>query len=151
MTVEERTATLAVLYAQLFPNDDSEARPAIDAQHLRLSDDEVIERAHRAVNGDKLQRLWSGNLSDHGMDHSRADLALCCLLAYHTNDPVQIDRLFRQSGLMREKWDRQDYRVRTLARAVALAMSASIPDGVMPGPGVNVTAAQLNADWTGDF
>ena len=34
------------------------------------------------------------------------------------NDMTQVERLFSQSGLAtREKWDREDYRLRTLAKA----------------------------------
>ena len=33
-------------------------------------------------------------------------------------DTEQIDRLFRQSGLYREKWERDDYRIGTLNKAV---------------------------------
>jgi primase-polymerase (primpol)-like protein len=37
-------------------------------------------------------------------------MALCCLLAFWTGgDTSRIDSLFRDSGLMREKWDEQHY------------------------------------------
>jgi hypothetical protein len=49
--------------------------------------------------------LWNGGLSEHNGDHSAADLALCNLIAQHTDDPEQVDRIFRRSGLMRDKWD----------------------------------------------
>ena len=39
---------------------------------------------------------------------SEADIALCNMLAFWTNRDVErIDRLFRASGLMRDKWDRR--------------------------------------------
>jgi len=42
--------------------------------------------------------------------HPEADMALCCLLAFWTGgDRSQMDRLFRQSCLMREKWDEVYY------------------------------------------
>ena len=42
------------------------------------------------------------------------------MLAFWTGpDPARIDRLFRHSGLMREKWERQDYRDRTITKALA--------------------------------
>jgi hypothetical protein len=42
------------------------------------------------------------------------------MLAFWTgNSEIQIDSLFRQSGLMREKWERQDYRERTIKAAVS--------------------------------
>jgi hypothetical protein len=59
--------------------------------------------------------LWHGR---HVGDHSRADLKLCDELARWCGpDPERIDRLFRESGLMREKWERVDYRERTIDRA----------------------------------
>lgn len=49
---------------------------------------------------------------------SEADSALCTLLAFWCDrDPNQIDRLFRQSALYRPKWERHDYRNRTIAHA----------------------------------
>ena len=51
-------------------------------------------------------RLWDGDLTFHQGDHSRADAALVAHLGWWTGgDPVRTDRLFRQSGLMRGKWD----------------------------------------------
>ena len=83
-----------------------------------LEDDELIERARSARNGAKFDRLWGGELSDSAGDESAADLALLSLLAFWTSDEDQLDRLFRLSGLYREKWERLDYRSRTIARAL---------------------------------
>lgn len=69
------------------------------------SDGEVVNRAMTAKNGAAFTRLWNGDTSAHPSS-SEADLALCNHLAFWTqNDPQQIDRLFRQSGLFRPKWD----------------------------------------------
>lgn len=38
-------------------------------------------------------------------DHSKADMSFCSMLAMFTQDRSQIDRIFRQSALCREKWD----------------------------------------------
>lgn len=53
-------------------------------------------------------------------------MALCSLLAFWTGgDPGQMDRLFRDSGLIREKWDEQHfadgstYGEKTIERAIA--------------------------------
>ena len=81
-----------------------------------LSDDEVITKALNAKNGDKFRRLWSGNFDS---SHSEADLALCSHLAFWCGgDTSQMDRLFRESALYREKWERSDYRENTLNTAV---------------------------------
>jgi len=94
------------LSAEIFPVPlpSAKSSPAL----AELSDDELIDRAKRARNGDRFTRLWAGNLSDYGDDHSRADAALCCMLAFWSDgDSDRIDRLFRRSGLMRDKWDRR--------------------------------------------
>ncbi len=70
-----------------------------------LTDAELIEKAKNADNGDKFERLWNGRTTGYE-SHSEADLALCGLLAFYSGgDRRQIDRLFRQSGLCRDKWD----------------------------------------------
>lgn len=75
---------------------------------VQLSDQELIEKASSAHNGDHFRALYSGDLSQFNDDHSRADMAMCNLLAYWTNGDIErMDRLFRQSGLMRDKWDRR--------------------------------------------
>ncbi|MFB6140709.1 MAG: hypothetical protein ABEJ26_09785 [Halosimplex sp.] len=74
-----------------------------------LSDEEVVERAHAAANGEKFERLWSGRTTGYD-SHSEADMALCALLAFWTGgDRTQMDRLFRDSGLIREKWDERHF------------------------------------------
>jgi hypothetical protein len=97
-----------------------------------LSDEELIEKAMNAENGDKFRRLWRGDTSLHDDDHSRADLALCCQLAFWTGrDERRIERLFDQSGLAdRAKWqDRPDYRERTIAEACRRQTKVYDPDG----------------------
>lgn len=82
-----------------------------------LADDDVIEIA---LNSDdpKFRQLWNGDTSDYP-SHSEADLAFCNKLAFYTGcDPDQMDRLFRRSGLNRPKWNRTDYRERTIGKAI---------------------------------
>lgn len=85
----------------------------------RLTDEQVVDRILQTPQADKFTRLAQGDLSDYGGDHSRADQALCSILAYWCQGDVeQVDRLFRQSGLMRDKWHTASYRRATLAKAV---------------------------------
>jgi hypothetical protein len=88
-----------------------------------FSDQEIIEKASAAENSEKFLRLWAGDTSgyehDDNQGHSEADLALCAILAFWTGpDPDRIARLFRHSGLYRKKWERKDYREKTIARAL---------------------------------
>jgi primase-polymerase (primpol)-like protein len=81
-----------------------------ETRRPQLTDSELLGKAFRAPNGDKVKRLFDGDTSQHSDDRSAADLALCSHLAYWTRgDQTQIDRLFRQSGLFREKWDERHY------------------------------------------
>src|SRR5262249_45728386 len=71
------------------------------------------------------RRLWEGDTSAYGGDDSRADEALCFLLAFWCRkDAAQIDRLFRRSGLMRPKGDekrgQQTYGALTIGKACTL-------------------------------
>jgi putative DNA primase/helicase len=63
-----------------------------------------VEKAKTSTNGDHFISLWNGEISSYP-SHSEADLALCRLLAFFTQDAAQINRLFRQSALMRDKWE----------------------------------------------
>lgn len=67
---------------------------------------------------ERFRKLMAGDLSDYGGDHSRADLALCSILARRLhNDVFRIDDAFRESPLYRDKWERSDYRSATLLKA----------------------------------
>ena len=81
--------------------------PNVPATPSDLDDLTLIQRAQNARNGDRFNRLWSGDTTDY-QSQSEADMALCNALAFWTGrDVARMDRLFRQSGLMREKWDRK--------------------------------------------
>jgi len=88
-----------------------------------MADHELLQRMFGSRNGAAIRSLWDGNTGD---DPSAADLALCNHLAFWTGgDAVQIDAMFRRSGLYRPKWDKkhsQDgrtYGAMTIDRAVA--------------------------------
>jgi len=87
-----------------------------------LPDDALIQKIMQSTNGAEFTRLWYG---DVGTDWSSADLALCNYLAFWTGkDASRMDSLFRQSGLMRPKWDRaartgdDSYGAGTIERAI---------------------------------
>lgn len=98
-------------------NDGTE-RPKVDPT-TRRSDEWIIYHASTRIgNSNKFPALFRGDWGDY-QSQSEADLALCKILAFWTNnDPESIDRIFRQSGLYRAKWERQDYRDRTISTAI---------------------------------
>jgi len=65
----------------------------------------VLHKLFSANNGNASQKLFNGDTSGHNNDSSSADLALVNNIAFYTQDPEQVDELFRQSELMREKWN----------------------------------------------
>lgn len=72
-----------------------------------LTDSAVLGLCRTAKNSDKFVRLWAGDTTDYHGDHSSADIGLVHLMAFYTQCPEQLDRLFRQSALFRPgKWDR---------------------------------------------
>lgn len=76
--------------------------------HSYLDDDAVIAHAEGASNSDKFKRLFAGDWEDLYDSQSDADMALLSILAFWCGcDEEQMDRIFRTSGLMRDKWDRQ--------------------------------------------
>jgi primase-polymerase (primpol)-like protein len=83
-------------------------------------DDLLILMVGNDTNGDDILALWRGETSAYGNDHSRADMALLRHLAFWTNyDAARVERLFRQSGLKRDHWDKSaSYRRASLAKAL---------------------------------
>ena len=108
--IVERQVEVEALHRKLFgltkggTNDYGSHGPGND-----LSDTEILARAGQAANGEAFEKLWAGDTSDYA-SQSEADLALCSRLAFWTGgDPGRVDELFRQSGLMRPKWDERHY------------------------------------------
>lgn len=73
------------------------------------SDVELIERIAKSAQGGAFDALfYLGDTSNHNGDDSAADLALANILAFWCQcNADRMDSLFRQSALMRSKWDRR--------------------------------------------
>ena len=122
-TIEGRQEELRAIIRRVFGEESTNghAKPVAASELVDngLSDSEVIQKALAASNGERFSRLWNGDTQEYG-SHSEADLALCGMLAFWTGgDSTRIDTLFRQSGLYREKWNRKDYRNRTITEALS--------------------------------
>lgn len=138
LTIEERQAELDEVLATFLP-----APAPVEPQQratvpVDLDDRDLLDKA-RAANV-KFERLWDGIAVGYP-SLSEADLALCSMLAFWTGRDVdRIDRLFRSSGLMREKWDRTDYRERTINAAIDGCSETYTPRTSAPTP----SAPQVN-------
>jgi primase-polymerase (primpol)-like protein len=88
-----------------------------------VDDEEIIRLCRAAENAPKFEALYDrGDVhAYHGGDDSAADLALLSMLAFYTQDPAQLERIFSDSALgQRGKWRRRaDYRERTIDKALA--------------------------------
>ncbi|MEL7610614.1 MAG: phage/plasmid primase, P4 family [Bacillota bacterium] len=111
LPVEDRSSEIADVLEEymLRPAARSEPNQGVRACVLGdtlVSDDEIIKKALAARNGPVFDALYRGDTSGYA-SHSEADMAFCNMLAFWTNrDANQMDRIFRGSGLMRDKWDR---------------------------------------------
>ena len=139
---------------------ESEHQGALDEQSpttetaavdVDLDDEDLLEKARAASNGEKFERLWNGNTVGYD-SQSEADMALCCLLAFWTGgDPTQMEQLFRQSGLHREKWDEvhyadgSSYGEKTIERAIATTSEFYDPDTGEDSPRSDATSDESPA------
>lgn len=105
-------------------------------QPVKLSDDAVLDKARAAANGDDFQLLWEGKWQERFGSQSEADLSLCCFFAFWTGkDTEQMDRLFRQSALYRDKWDKvhhadgSTYGMETIRQAIERTEQTYSPEG----------------------
>lgn len=79
-----------------------------------MDDASILATIARSDQGAKFARLMAGDTSGHPgkdgkPDASAADAALVGMLVFYTRDAGQLDRIFRQSGLYRPKWDERHY------------------------------------------
>lgn len=128
-TVEPRQDALDHFHAAVFSSNGH--NPSVDVgpgnRTPALSDADVIRLARDAGNGHRFDALYNGDTAGHGGEDSAADLALLAMLAFWTQDEAQLDRLFRRSGLSREKWERASYRQPTIAKALQRTETYSPP------------------------
>jgi primase-polymerase (primpol)-like protein len=133
-TIEARQNVLAVFHQAIFGPSETrhadETSPEESSQPL-MEDATLLDKARAAKNGEKFATLWAGEIAEYN-SQSEADLALCCLLAFWTQNATQIDRLFRKSKLMRDKWEQKrgkhTYGERTIAEALARQAEHYTPD-----------------------
>ena len=109
-------------------------RPALERAEIQvpeggsiLSDEEVMVKCYRSQGGGTFARYYDGDWTkpgDPNWSHSQADLSVCRRLAFFCRGNMeQMDRLFRNSGLYREKWDERrgdgTYGELTMRKAIA--------------------------------
>lgn len=118
--------TLAQVLAPL-PRNDTHAPIREARTPITLEDVELLEKARNARNGagERFRKLYDqGDFHDFP-SQSEADLDLHRMLAFWTAwDRERVERLFRDSALMREKYNRTNYREPTISAAIAATRRA---------------------------
>lgn len=79
--------------------------PASGPPQLTAADQQIIDAIKQSETGERFMAAGCGDLTAFDGDHSSADMYVCNILAAYTADPLQIDRIFRHTQLMRDKWD----------------------------------------------
>ncbi|MEF8826253.1 MAG: hypothetical protein V5A27_07930 [Halapricum sp.] len=136
--IRDRQDALEAVHAEHVASDDEtaedESKRSASSGSVEMEDEQLLSKARNAKNGEKFTRLWQGNTSGYE-SQSEADMALCSLLAFWTGgDADRVDQLFRESGLMREKWDEvhfsdgSTYGEKTIERATAGTSEFYDPD-----------------------
>lgn len=122
VTIQDRREELLEWHAEVFGQAPEQRQPSQNghsALPVSIGDVEIIARARNAKNGAKFWALWNGDWSGYD-SQSNADLALVDCIAFWTGpDLDRIDSLFRSSGLMREKWERDTYRLPTIEKVLS--------------------------------
>jgi hypothetical protein len=82
--------------------------------------EELLAKALTSKNCFKIEAIYNGNWKEFYNSQSEADQALCNHLAFWLDkDFDSIDMAFENSGLYRDKWDREDYKTATINKAIA--------------------------------
>lgn len=105
--IGERQQEIDTIYQKYFSIKKNEI-PKPQQATICLDDGNIINMASKSQNGRKFLDLYVGNWQGYYKSQSEADLSFCNMLAFWTAcDFDQMDRIFRASGLMREKWDKK--------------------------------------------
>ncbi|MGE0976225.1 phage/plasmid primase, P4 family [Bacillus cereus] len=108
--VEDRTDELKVLFEKYLKEkpkpEKKQSTTSFEREDITsLSNAELWERMFDSKSGAAIKDLFQGILING--DHSSTDMALCNHLAFWTDkDAAKMDSMFRESSLLREKWDK---------------------------------------------
>ena len=97
-----------------------------------LTDEQVIEHAKASASGERFMDYYEGNWQKYFDNQSDADMGFLSMLSFWCGcDEEQIDRIFRSSGMMRAKWDRQQagttYGAISIRNAVSTCQQIYLP------------------------
>ena len=129
--IEDCTQRIQPLIDKYFPQHSKPSKKTQIVSYnepILLDDTNVLLKARNSKNGPQFSLLLDGHWEGNYPSQSEADMAFATLLAFWTNKNYeQMDRIFRMSGLYRDKWDRRTghstYGAITLNSAIDRTMS----------------------------
>ena len=124
--ITDCTDSIKALHEKYIGGGSTPVQPKAPAPSGGLNGDisEILGKLRNSKQGALFNDLMAGNFENHYKSHSEADIALCNILAFWLGrDADAIDKVFRSSGLMRDKWDRKQsgstYGALTVQKAVS--------------------------------
>ncbi len=105
----ERSDEINELVEEIFEFEDIQNETDFEVDVNKEFDENsttaIWERMFKSSNGEEIQKMFDGQLIINN-DHSSTDLALANHLAFWCDKNYSLmDYMFRQTGLMRDKWD----------------------------------------------
>ena len=146
----DRSKEIAGLFAEWFPDKPATLTPkSTSSAPVDLNDSALIDRIKRSKNGVLFSALWDDWETSGYTSHSEADIALCNMLAFWTgNDADRVDKLFRSSSLMRQKWDRKQsgstYGAITIQKAIASTQQTYDPQAHFQRKAAGITIGSVS-------
>ena len=117
--------TLNRLHKKYIQPDEKTKQKRISHHGIKhvLSTNEIVAEMLNSKNGDQIKRFLNGGWEKDYASQSEADMAFANHLAFWTaKDFSKMDEIFRQSDLMRDKWDSKrgkvTYGIETLNKAI---------------------------------
>lgn len=160
--IKNCTETIKILHSKYLGDLTPKVAPRV-YEPVDMEDHEIIDKARNCKTGNLFQLLYNGNWEGLYNSQSEADLALCNQLAFWTQkDAQQMDRIFRLSGLYRDKWDKRrgqfTYGEMTIEKAIAACKEVyepkiakddtSIAIGIFKSGGVRTDVPKNQYDMT---
>lgn len=105
-TIEEAQEAITAFRAKYFKSLSEIDDNNLPITAVEFTDDQIHLNIGKSKLGSRFKELYYGGFPEDA-DKSRIDLEFCRILVFWTQDPEQIDRIFRKSALFRpEKWDK---------------------------------------------
>ncbi|KGL46228.1 DNA primase [Listeriaceae bacterium FSL A5-0209] len=123
-TVNDGSTAIKHLHEKYIGSNKSTNQIKQQMSSNNLSTNEILKKAYGSQNGPYFKTLFEGEWESYYNSQSDADLAFANMLAFWTAaDYEKMDEIFRNSGLMRDKWDQKrgqnTYGQITLGKAIA--------------------------------